>query len=72
MGQLGHMLEDMMGHYEVSLDFFVEDHKENNLVKLTDNRYYKEVTVMIKAINVVRKAIGEQPIKLSEELEYRI
>lgn len=72
MGQLGHMLEDMMGHYEASLDFFVADHKENNLVKLTDNRYYKEVSVMIRAMNVVRKAIGEQPLKLSDELEYRL
>ena len=37
---MDHVLDAMYPHYEVTLDWFIEEHKKEKHKKLSDNVYY--------------------------------
>lgn len=67
---MDHVLDAMRPHYDVLLDWFIEEHKKGNYRKLSDNPYYYELKSLIDAMNILRKYLGWGNIKLSEELMY--
>ena len=69
---MDHVLEGMRAHYEVLLDWFIEEHRKGQYKKLSDNPYYDEVKTLIDAMNILRKYLGWDSIKLSEEVSWRL
>ena len=69
---MDHVLEGMQPHYEVLLDWFIEEHRKGQYKKLSDNPYYGEVKALIDAMNILRKYLGWETIKLSEEVSWRL
>lgn len=69
---MDHVLEAIQGHYEVYLDLFIDEHRKCQYKKLSDNPYYDEVKAIIDAMNVLRKYLGWDTIKLSEEVSWRL
>lgn len=69
---MDHVIEAMRPHYEVLLDWFIEEHKKGNYKKLSDNPYYEEIKALIDAMNILRKYLGWDSIKLSDEVKWRL
>lgn len=69
---MDHVIEAMRPHYEVLLDWFIEEHKKGQCKKLSDNPYYDEIKALIDAMNILRKYLGWDSIKLSEEVKWRL
>jgi hypothetical protein len=69
---MDHVLEGMQPHYDVLLEWFIEEHKKGQYKKLSDNPYYDEVKALIDAMNILRKYLGWDSIKLSEEVSWRL
>jgi hypothetical protein len=69
---MDHVIEAMRPHYEVLLDWFIEEHKKGQYKKLSDNPYYDEIKALIDAMNILRKYLGWDSIKLSEEVKWRL
>lgn len=69
---MDHVIDAMRSHYEVYLDLFIEEHRKNGHKKLSDNVYYDEVKALIDAMNILRKYLGWETIKLSEEVSWRL
>lgn len=66
---MDHVLDAMEPHYEVTFDWFMEEHRKNSYKKLSDNSYYTEIKALIEAMNILRKYMGWETIKLSEEVK---
>jgi len=69
---MDHVIEAMRPHYEVLLDWFIEEHKKGQYKKLSDNPYYEEIKALIDAMNILRKYLGWDSIKLSDEVKWRL
>lgn len=69
---MDHVLEAMQPHYDVLLEWFIEEHKKGQYKKLSDNPYYEEIKALIDAMNILRKYLGWDSIKLSEEVSWRL
>jgi len=69
---MDHVIEAMQPHYDVLLDWYIEEHKKEKHKKLSDNVYYEEIKALIDAMNVLRKYLGWDTIKLSEEVSWRL
>ncbi len=69
---MDHVIEAMRVHYEVYLDQFIEEHRKSQYKKLSDNPYYDEVKALIDAMNILRKYLGWETVKLSEEVSWRL
>jgi hypothetical protein len=69
---MDHVLEGMQPHYDVLLEWFIKEHKKGQYKKLSDNPYYDEVKALIDAMNILRKYLGWDSIKLSEEVSWRL
>lgn len=67
---MDHVLEAIRPHYDAYLDMFMEEHRKGEYKKLSDNPFYDEVKALIDAMNCIRKHMGWDNIKLSEEVEY--
>lgn len=67
---MDHVLDAMRPHYEVTLDWFIEEQKKGKYKKLSDNPYYGELKALIDAMNVIRKYLGWETVKLSEEVKW--
>jgi len=67
-----HVIEAMRPYYEVLLDWFIEEHKKGQYKKLSDNPYYEEIKALIDAMNILRKYLGWDSIKLSDEVKWRL
>ena len=65
---MDHVLDGMYPHYEVTLDWFMEEHRTGKFKKLSDNPWYGELKALIEAMNILRKYMGSETIKLSEEV----
>lgn len=64
-----HVIEGMEPHYEVTLDWFMEEQRLGKYKKLSDNPSYKEIKALIDSMNILRKFIGWETVKLSEEVK---
>jgi hypothetical protein len=69
---LDHVLEAIRVHYEVYFDIYFEEHKKGKYKKLNENPYYKEIKAIIDSMNVIRKYLGWDPLRLSEEVSWRL
>lgn len=67
---IDHVLNAMQPHYEVTRDWFMEEQRTGKYKKLSDNPYYEEVKALIDAMNVLRKYLGWETIKLKDEVEF--
>ena len=63
---MDHVLESIEVFYEVYLDEFLEEHKCGQYEKLSNNPCYKELKTIIDSMNILRKYLGYENIKLSE------
>ena len=68
---MDHVLDAMEPHYEVTLDWFMEEQRTGKYKTLSDNPYFEEIKALIQAMNILRKYIGWETLKLSEEVEGR-
>ena len=69
---MDHVIEGMQPHYDVLLDWYIKEHRKGQYKKLSDNPYYGEVKALIDAMNILRKYLGWETIKLSEEVSWRL
>lgn len=67
---MDHVLDAIRPHYEALLDCFLEEHRTGNYKRFSDNPYYDEVKALIDAMNVLRKYLGWETIKLKDEVEF--
>lgn len=65
---MDHVIEGMEVHYEVTLDWFMEEQKRGRYKNLSENPYFEEIKVLISAMNILRKYMGWDTLKLSEEV----
>lgn len=66
---MDHVLEGIREHYEIYLDNFIQEHKTGKYKKLSDNPHYWPVKTLIDSMNIIRKYLEWDTIKLSEEVE---
>ncbi len=69
---MDHVLNSIASFYDVYLDEFMEYQREGKYKKLSDNPMYGEVKAIIDAMNILRKYLGWETIKLSEEVQWRL
>lgn len=67
---MDHVLNSIASFYDVYLDEFMEYQREGKYKKLSDNPMYEEIKAIIDAMNCIRKYLGYENIKLSEEVKY--
>ena len=67
---MDHVLNSIEAHYEPYLWEFMDYHKTGEYKKLSDNPMYEEIKAIIDAMNCIRKYLGWETIKLSEEVKY--
>lgn len=67
---MDHAINSLQPFYEVTLDWFIKEHKSGKYKNLSDNPYYEEVKALIDAMNILRKYMGWETIKLKDEVEF--
>ena len=67
---MDHAINSLRPYYEVTLDWFIEEHRSGEYKKLSDNPYYEEVKALIDAMNTLRKYMGWETIKLKDEVQF--
>lgn len=68
---MDHVIEGMEQHYEITLDWFIEEQKRGKYKTFSANPYNKEIKALIEAMNILRKYMGWETLKLSEEVNRR-
>lgn len=66
---MDHVLNSIEAHYEPYLDQFIDYHRTGEYKKLSDNPMYEEVKAIIDSMNCIRKYLGWENIRLSEEVK---
>lgn len=69
---IDHVLDAMKPHYEITLDWFIEEQRTGKYKKFSDNPYYEEVKALIDSMNILRKYLGWETIRLKDEVEFFI
>lgn len=69
---MDHVVEAMKSYFEVVLDWFVDEQKTGKYKKLSDNPYYEAVKALTDSMNILRKYLGWDLIKLSDEVKCRM
>ncbi len=69
---MDHVLDRMEIDYNITLEWFLEEHKTGKYKKLSENPFYEEVKAYIDSMNILRKCLGWETIKLSEEVRFRL
>lgn len=67
---MDHVLNGMQPYYEVTLDQFMEEHRSGKYKKFSDNPYYDEIKALIDSMNVLRKYMGWDSIRLKDEVNF--
>jgi hypothetical protein len=67
---MDHVLNAMQPHYEALLDYFLEEQRTGRYKRFSDNPYYDEIKTIIDAMNILRKYLGWETIKLKDEVEF--
>lgn len=70
MMKMDHAINSLRPFYEVTLDWFIEEHRSGKYKKLSDNPYYEEIKALIDAMNILRKYMGWETIKLKDEVQF--
>lgn len=69
---MDHVLNGIREHYQVSLEWFIEEHTKHNYRKYSDNPFYEEVKTLIDAMNVIHVYMGMDKITLKSEIEFYV
>lgn len=67
---MDHVLDAIKSFYDVYLDGFLEEWRTGEYKKLSDCPSYDEVKAIIDSMNCIRKYLGWENIKLSEEVKF--
>ena len=67
---IDHVLDAMKPHYEVTLDWFIEEQRTGKYKKFLDNPYDEEVKALIDSMNILRKYRGWDTIRLKDEVAF--
>jgi len=67
---IDHVLDAIRPHYEVTLDWFMEEQRTGKYKKFSDNPYYEELKALIDVMNILRKYLGWETIRLKDEVEF--
>ncbi len=69
---MDHVYNAIASYYDVYFNHFMEYQREGKYKKLSDNPMYEEVKAIIDAMNILRKYLGWETIKLSGEVKWRL
>lgn len=67
---MDHAINSLEPFYEVTLDQFVEEHRSGKYKKLSENPFYEELKALIDAMNILRKYLGWEKIKLKDQVKF--
>lgn len=67
---IDHAINSLQPFYEVTLDWFLEEHRTGNYKKYSENPYYDELKALINAMNILRQYMGWDRIRLKDEVEF--
>jgi len=67
---IDHVLDAIRPHYEALLDWFIEEQRTGKYKRFSDNPYYDEVKALIDAMDILRKYMRWETIKLKDEVEF--
>jgi hypothetical protein len=67
---MDHAINSLEPFYEVTLDQFVEEHRSGKYKKLSENPFYEELKALIDAMNILRKYLGWETIKLKDQVKF--
>lgn len=67
---MDHAINSLEPFYEVTLDQFVEEHRSGKYKKLSENPFYEELKALIDAMNILRKYLGWETIKLKDAVKF--
>ena len=67
---IDHVLDAMKPYYEVTLDWFIEEQRTGKYKKFLGNPYYEEVKALIDSMNILRKYLGWDTIRLKDEIAF--
>lgn len=67
---MDHAINSLEPFYEVNLDQFVEEHRSGKYKKLSENPFYEELKALIDAMNILRKYLGWETIKLKDTVKF--
>lgn len=63
---MDHVYNSIEVHFEAYLDEFMDYHRTGKYKKLSDNPCYAAIKAIIDSMNILRKYLGWDSIKLSE------
>ena len=66
---IDHAINSLQPFYEVTLDWFVEEHRTGKYKKYSENPYFDELKALINAMNILRQYMGWDKIRLKDEVE---
>lgn len=67
---MDHAINSLEPFYEVTRDQFIEEHRSGEYKKLSENPYYEELKALVDAINILRKYLGWENIKIKDEVSF--
>ena len=67
---IDHAINSLQPFYEVTLDWFVEEHRTGKYKKYSENPYFDELKALINAMNILRQYMGWDKIRLKDEVEF--
>lgn len=67
---MDHAINSLEPFYEVTLDQFVEEHRSGKYKKLSENPFYEELKALVDAMNILRKYLGWETIKLKDTVKF--
>ena len=69
---MDHVINVMTPYYEVTLDCYIEEHKEGKYKKYSDNPYWHELQTLNSSMNILRKYLGWEPNNIVSEIRFRL
>lgn len=72
MMNMDHAINSLKPFYEVTRDWFIEEHRSGKYKKFSENPYYEELKALVDAMNILRKYLGWETIRIKDEVEFYI
>lgn len=69
---MDHVINAMRPFYDVTLEWYIKEQKEEHYKKFSDNPYWPELKALNDSMNVIRKYLGWDSINLVEEIRFML
>ncbi len=69
---MDHAISAMLPHYEVLLDWYIDEQKTGDYKRYNDNPHQRELKALNNAMNILSLYLGWEPNKLVREIRYRL